>query len=157
MSLVKGEHNGYEIIGSVYTDGSIGWRCEALERRNPRWNGDLDEFPDYRELVKAIDAYDLASRKDYVNKTAYVIRRAYGNNDNKWEAVEVTSITPNGDEAWIRSSEGRRKVTLKTLYATKDAVETYVNSLNALMVKYDADEDKLDAELDAARWVPIRK
>lgn len=154
--IVKGEHNGYDITGCIYTDGSIGWRCEALEKKNPRWNGDHEEFSDYRALVNALDAYDLKCRKSFKNKTAYTVRRGWSKTDKtEYEAVEVTSLTPNGKEAWVKTAEGkRRKLDVVSLYESEEAVKFFAKYLDETIAKFERDKQALQDALDKTRWVP---
>ncbi len=154
--IVKGEHNGYEIIGQVYTDGSIGWRCEALEKKNPRWNGDSEEFSGYHQLTIALDAYDLKCRKSFTNKTAYIINRGWSRTEkSSCEKVEVTSLTPNGKEAWVKTQEGkRRKLDVASLYADEESVKAYMSALDTVIAVFEQDKLDLQAALDKCRWVP---
>jgi hypothetical protein len=152
--IVRSEHNGYEITGSVYSDGSIGWKCEALEK-NPRWNGDSEEFSDYREIVKALDEYDLKCRKSFVNKAAYIVNRGWSTEKSSHEKVEVTSLTPNGKEAWVKTKEGKlRKLDVASLYDSEEGVRFFVKYLDETIAKFERDKQALQDALDKTRWVP---
>lgn len=154
-NLVKSEHNGYEITGHVYSDGSISWKCDAIEKKNGRWAHDTEEFPDYRELIKALDQYDLECRKKFTNRTAYTVKRGWNKVDKtEYEEVEVTSITPNGKEAWIKCQEGRRKVALASLYGSEQSVRLYCKYFDETLAKFESDKAGLQTALDASAWKP---
>lgn len=153
---LKGTHNGHEIRGHVYNDGSVGWKTDAIKDTDAKYEWDLEEFQSPKEIMDALDKYDLMCRKSFTNKAAYIVVMHGWNagRNTKWEKVDVTSLSPDGNEAWIKTLDGRRKVRIETLYATEESVKAYTSAYDAVVAAYEKDKEDLQAALDKCRWVP---
>src|SRR3990167_212767 len=101
-----------------YFDGRAIFRCDFINK----------DFDSLAKLEAAVKAEELRVRKDFSNKTAYVVD-TYRSREGVIE-VEITSL-PSDTEAWIKTSHGRTKRNRKSLYADKAEVERTVKEIEA--------------------------
>lgn len=105
--------------------------------------GRAARFPHLDAATAAIKKYDLELRKGFRNPTAYTLDRA------GVHEVTVTSITSDGQWAWIRCQNGQReKALLGRLYANRVEAQAIVD-------RERESREEIEAMRDAAkRWQP---
>lgn len=103
---------GYEISCNITTRGAV-FRSDLF----------AEPFKSEEELLKAVKSYDLENRKDFTNKTAYV--RGFRGSDPV-DKIEITSICPNGKEAWIKKHGERTKVFLSDVFTSQAEVSAAI-------------------------------
>lgn len=155
MSTFKGSYNHHVVNVKVHSDESVTYTTEALKKKHPKYSwDDFEEFDTYAKVCRALDAYDLKCRKNFTNKTAYMVERPWNGGTGETEEVTVTSIDANGNEAWVIRKEGRRKVRIESLYADKDICDAYVKALRATIDCFEKEKETLFKKLEEFRWVP---
>ena len=108
--IFTGELNGYAITVSC-------WENQVVFR----FDGTNKEFTSFKDLEKGVNAYDLALRKQFSNRTAYMKPSWRMGEQKDIETVEITST--DGKCAWIKRNGQREKVSLDSLYADQEALK----------------------------------
>lgn len=157
------EHKGYPIELSCQGEVAVQFSCGALVEPNKDGNRTYytkKSFSTLEALLIALDKYDLKLRKNFENNLAFYIPH---DTHMGVQTVEVTSITEDGREAWVKmppkraGDETRReKVPIKGhLFSDRAACEAFVR-LKANLTKTYADtklalQEELEKEF---QWVP---
>lgn len=115
-----------------------------VELRSPVLPG---AYTSPEKIEAALKAWDLAQRKDFANKEAFVVDRAYNKNASPL-SVTVTSVSADGKEAWVKQNGERRKIYLSELYANREQVE------EALKIERQSKQATQDAWEAVERWRP---
>jgi hypothetical protein len=155
--MFTGQHNDHTITCTVYSDGSVSFKAEALPDTD-KWMWSSKEFTSLSSIINALDAYDLSVRKDFSNRHAYVIQSDYRSSAHSLMVVPVTvmSITADEQSAWVKNEKGeRRKESRKDLFGSRAACEAYLERLARVTAQYDQDKTTLRAALDMHRWEPV--
>jgi len=142
VHIVRGNYNEYEILGCLRDDGSA------------TWQGGGKTFDNYPDLIAYLDHYELESRTNFTNKTAYMVERGFGWNKNTWYEVEVLDVHANGRAATVRYGERLMNVNLEALYESKEGVKLYVQYLDTLEKNFNREKQDLQDALDKTRWTP---
>lgn len=154
MMDFKSTYNHHEITARVHTDGSVNYMTEAIVDTESAW-GSPREFLTVAALTEALDKYDLMTRKNFINKTAYMIENWYRADEGAVNTVEVTSLTSDGEDAWIKTEKGeRRKVRRATLYADRGLCEAYLAAIKEIVATYEASKRHAQTVLDLSQWKP---
>ena len=166
----KTEYKGQIVSGYSHDGGSLKFQCDLLkEMRKSITGGEpyetIKTYDSVESILDAIDRYDLSLRKDFTNRVAYRIDvSGWRGEKNRIEQVEVTSVTDDGREAWIKVAKdkhaygnGRSKVGISTLYNNKEVCQEYVDALNAAGKLYADTSKKLEAALNKETnlWKPL--
>jgi len=129
---LTGNHNGHEVIAYPMNGGTF----ESPSLGNTRFNS-------ADALQKALDKLDAEARRDFTNRTAYMLGSYMG------ELIEVQVTSVRGDEAFITKSDGeRRKVSLASLFANAADVHWYIT------VKRECEANVKAAHAAIPRWTP---
>lgn len=135
----------YTIKGEVYTDESVGYTSDVV----------TDTCSSLAAMKAALDKYTQELKKDFTSPTAW--RLDYGWSEvPHMSRVEVTSITTNGREAWVRfpTTGERGKVGRDTLYGNEEACHAYIEGLKKAKEDYTQKKLELKAVVDRFLWAP---
>lgn len=131
---LNGKYNGHDVIAYPLNGGTF----ESPSLGNTRFNS-------ADSLTKALDKLDAEARRDFTNRTAYMISGHYGQGD----VIEVQVTSVRNDEAFIVNGDGdRRKVSLNSLFANAADVHTYI------AVKRDCETRVKATHAAIPRWKP---
>lgn len=127
--------------------GDINGHTVRVSFRGDRAMFTIEELPgsrfeSFEKLENAVQAHDLETRKDFANKEAVCF--SYGS----LQVVEVTSISANGKDAWIKKNGKREKVSRNDLFA--DMVQVLEVRDEEIRLKRQIEE----LWKTAARWEP---
>lgn len=160
----NGEHKGYHIELSCQGGAAIQFSCGALVEPNKDGNRTYytrKQFNTLEEVLTALDKYDLKLRKNFENNLAFYIPHDY---HEKVATVEVTSITEDGREAWVKfpsktvGGEFRReKVLVKGhLFSDRNECEAFMRLKENLTKRFtDAKQDAQEQLEKAFQWKPL--
>lgn len=129
-----GTIDGYEVTAQIFGNSAPKFWCLDISQQS---------FDDLEKLDRAIKAYNLSLRKKFANPQAWHF------SCGKVIEVEVTSLTENGKEAWIKSNGKREKVNIQYLFADR----------NELIAAFTA-ETEFKTKISEAwalprRWAPL--
>jgi hypothetical protein len=160
----KTVYKDQEITARSHDGGQLSFSCDLLKETRKHHDGSPYEatksYDNVESILEAIDRYELSLRKDFVNKTAYRVGGGWRHEKNTVYEVTVTSVTDDGKEAWIKEGDNSRsKVSLKSLYNSKEACKHYCDSMNFLAKQYEKETTKAQEILDSPKnlWKPEAK
>ena len=132
--IFTGEFNGMEIQFNTYDDT---YRCGLFD-------GSYKSFDKICEAIKKVQA---AERKDFTNKTAFMVDR-WKTLEEAITSVEVLSVI-DSRYVWVKKpSGGRSKESLSSLYSDRSEVEA------ALLTDRKADAERKAMWDAVTRWSP---
>lgn len=136
-------YKGHEVwVDTMWGPGKLRYGSPALEK---------EHYESEEQIIAALDRYDLKQRQNFKNKTAY---RARGyRHAGRAEGVRVSSISEDGQDAWIVTDDGKReKEYRRNLYANEAALNAMLERKAELESAHEREVDELDRNV--ARWEP---